>query len=303
MTRHTPGDPTVVHHMAALDGHNNPPNSLAAIRACLQAGAAWIEVDINALAEDDYLLVHEPNLEEETSGHGRVAECTPAQALTLTLRQPGAGGAVPVALLSQVVSCFLSTPGKARLQLDFKNTRPFPNDEPLKRLVRLIEPLGERVLVSSGADWQLRKLRRLAPWLALGFDVMSYIHWAPPDATPREEPPYRIGAYGYYDDQPLAGLPGWSSQDYLRDRCESLARLVPGVSILYLDYHLIAQSLEDGFNWADCLHELDIRLDAWTMDVTSPIATHLAPRLLSAGVDLFTSNTPLALAKNIGIPG
>ncbi|HVO43028.1 MAG TPA: hypothetical protein VMT34_10410 [Aggregatilineales bacterium] len=39
---------------------------------------------------------------------------------------------------------------------------PFPSDEPLHRLVDLIAPLGRRVQVSTGADWQLRKLRTMA---------------------------------------------------------------------------------------------------------------------------------------------
>ena len=40
--------PEIIHHMAALDGVVFPPNSLEAIRASLNAGAACIEVDITA---------------------------------------------------------------------------------------------------------------------------------------------------------------------------------------------------------------------------------------------------------------
>ena len=60
--------PTIVHHMAALDDHSSPPNSLEAIQTNLQAGTGFIEVDINALSQGDYLLVHENALEAETSG-------------------------------------------------------------------------------------------------------------------------------------------------------------------------------------------------------------------------------------------
>ncbi len=42
--------PLIVHHMAALDDLPAPQNSLEAIAACLDAGAAVIEVDITALA-------------------------------------------------------------------------------------------------------------------------------------------------------------------------------------------------------------------------------------------------------------
>jgi glycerophosphoryl diester phosphodiesterase len=184
------------------------------------------------------------------------------------------------------------------LQLDYKNVIPFADPEPLQRLVDLIQPLGDRVIVTSGADWQLRKLRKLAPWLMLGFDVMGYIGWKPPEESrdPRELPK-ALGAYGYYDDHILASKRYVPTADYLRDRCESLASLVPDVSAFYLEYPLIAQSLKDGFNWAEALHEHGIKLDAWTMDVTNLVAVQDLPPLLAAGVDLFTTNTPLALAQ------
>ncbi len=193
---------------------------------------------------------------------------------------------------------FQNSRAHTRLQLDFKNVIPLPNDEPLHRLIKLIEPLGERVIVSSGADWQLRKLRKIAPRLMLGFDAMWYIDWQPERKTrdPRTFPKRR-GAYGYYDDHMLATERHWTVAEYLQDRCESLMALVPDVSAFYLEYPLIAQSLEDGFNWAESLHARGIKLDAWTLDVTNPIAVENAAKLLQAGVDMFTTNTPRALAR------
>jgi glycerophosphoryl diester phosphodiesterase len=295
--------PAVVNHMGALDGQQAPPNSLEAVAASLAAGAAIIEVDINALAGDDYLLVHDLDLDAETSGTGPVAGCTVAQVRTLRIRHDGHVTPYAVPILSDVVRLFQTCPGRAKLQLDFKNVYPFPDDEPLQRLCRLIEPIADRVLVSSGADWQLRRLRKLAPWLMLGFDVMYYIDWAPA-ATERDpnDVPRAKGAYGYYDDHFLAASRMWhSTADYLRDRCENLLRAVPDVSVLYLRYTLIAQSLADGFNWAECCHTHGAQLDAWTMDVTNPDAVQCVSLLEQARVDMFTSNTPRALAWLLGV--
>jgi glycerophosphoryl diester phosphodiesterase len=147
--------------MAALDQINAPQNSLEAITASLEAGAAIIEVDITALSGSDYLLVHDPLLESETSGSGPVGKCSAADSRLLTIKKHGAITSYPVPLLSEVVPLMVNS--TARLQLDFKNDRPLDSDEPLHRLVNLIAPLGERVLVSTGADWQLRRLRRIAP--------------------------------------------------------------------------------------------------------------------------------------------
>ena len=288
--------PAIVHHMGALDGQTNPPNSLEAIRASLAASAAVIEVDINALAKDDYLLVHDEMLEEETNGKGAVMDCAVETARRLLIHLKGKATSFSVPLLSDVVGVFIRDPGTTQLKLDFKNLIPFQEDEPLRRLIRLIEPIRERVIVSTGADWQLRKMRKMAPWLRLGFDIMLYIAWEPVNATrdPREFPK-ALGAYGYYDDHILATRAAMPIADYLQDRYESLLSQVEDISVFYLDYKMIAQSLVDGFNWADALHARGIQLDSWTMDVSNPDAVQKALPLLRAGVDLFTSNTPLAL--------
>jgi len=276
--------------MAALDGQAFPPNSLEAINASLAAGADVIEVDITALAERDYLLVHDLTLESETTGSGKVGECTVTQARELFYK----GSIYRVPLLSDVVTASQGHGGSTRLQLDYKNEMPFADDEPFERLVRLIEPLGSRVIVSTVADWQLRKLRKLAGWLDLGFDIHFYIVWETGSRDPNEYPKH-LGAYGYYDDHPLATERSWPTAAYLADRCAALIGLVPGVSTFYINHQFLAQSLDDGFNWAAALHESGILCDAWTMDVGNPAAEANIPRLLEAGIDLFTTNTPSAL--------
>lgn len=289
--------PIIVHHMGALDKQAAPPNSLEAIRASLDAGAAFIEVDITALADADYLLIHDEWLESETTGQGAVGALSAADAKALCYKVQGLSTPYHVPTLSEVVALFLSHKSSTRLQLDFKNMIPFTSDEPLTRLIKLIYPLGGRVIVSTGADWQLRKLRRLAPWLELGLDIHFYIDWREPgeSADPRMYT-RQLGAYGYWDDHPIAATRFWSTADYLTDRCGMLIGLVPNVSTFYISHTLLAQSLSDGFNWAQMLHAANIKLDAWTLDVGNPAAEANAVQLCAAGVDQFTTNTPLALA-------
>jgi glycerophosphoryl diester phosphodiesterase len=289
--------PIIVHHKAALSGQY-PPNSLDGIRACLEAGAAFIEIDIMAMADSDYLLVHDETLEAETTGAGSVGQCSLADSDNLFIKNAdGSASTCHVPRLSQVVQLLLDYPNRSRLQLDYKNVIPFSDLEPLHRLVHLIEPLGDRVLVSSNADWQLRRLRRLANWLELGFDIQFYIDWRiPGEAVDPRVPPYRQGAYGYWDDHPLAVQRFWPTVDYLAERCDTLITLLPGVTTFYVDHRLLVQSLDDGFNWAEALHSAGLKLDAWTLDTDDSTAVANARRLLSAAVDQFTTNTPLELA-------
>jgi glycerophosphoryl diester phosphodiesterase len=287
--------PLIVHHKAALDGQPYPPNSLEAIRASLEAGAACIEIDVTALASGDYLLIHDSVLEHETSGAGEVAATTVERSRGLTIRtRDGVLTPYRVPLLSEVVALFEQYSGDTRLQIDFKNVLPMADGEPVWRFVSLIEPLGDRVIASSGADWQLRRMRTRAPWLDVGFDIGFYLDYRTEPGDP-SQPPYTLGAYGYHDDHLLASARLVPTPDYLAERCEILCRTLPEASTWYVDYRLILRALDDGFDMAAWLHHEGIRLDAWTLDVGKVPDADLL-RLRDAQIDQFTSNTPLALA-------
>ncbi|MBA3870309.1 MAG: hypothetical protein H0X30_14285 [Anaerolineae bacterium] len=290
----------IVHHMAALDQSQNPPNSLKAVQASLEVQAAVIEVDLTPLKADDFLLVHDPELESETSGQGKVNDSMPEQTKAYRIKHHDTITEHPPALLSEVVAAFLAASGPTRLQLDYKWVYPSTNDEPLHRLVHLIEPLAKQVIVSTGADWHLRKLQQYAPWLDIGFDIGFYLDWRDPSwKEDPDNPPYQRGAYGYHDDHILAHAQIIPAADYLAERCEQLLCLVPTARVWYVSHHLLVRCLNDGFNMAEWLHNHNVKLDAWTLDVDKPIALANAIRLRDAGVDLFTTNTPNALAAHL----
>jgi glycerophosphoryl diester phosphodiesterase len=268
-------------------------SAVEAIQACLGSNASFIEIDVTALADEDYLLVHDPILETETTGSGSVESCTAAQARTLCYKSDGQ---YSVPLLSDVVKAFLDSATTTRLQIDFKNMIPFDHDEPMQRLVNLLKPLDQRVIVSTGADWQLRKLRKLAPWLDLGLDIHFYIDWYPAhvERNPEEYPKNRSAYTGYWDDHPIATQRHWTTAEYLEDRCQMLMGLVPKASTYYISHSFLLQSLDDGFNWAEALHARGIRLDAWTVDIGKNTTEDSIRRLVASGVDQFTTNTPRA---------
>ena len=103
----------IVHHMAAIDQSPNPPNSLAAVQASLQAQAAVIEVDLTPLDGNDFLLVHDPVLESETSGVGNVNQCTPQHAKTYRIKYRDTITDHPPALLSEVIALIAKEGGFA----------------------------------------------------------------------------------------------------------------------------------------------------------------------------------------------
>jgi glycerophosphoryl diester phosphodiesterase len=286
--------PAVVYHKAMHDDGAHPPNSLAAIAAALDDGAAWIEIDVLPLAYDDYMLVHDFDLASETTGSGFTTAATPEAVRGLHIVHDGHITDHRPPLLSDVVALMASHPGTARLQIDYKFVFPTQDDEPLARLARLIAPLGQRALVSTGADWHLTRLHALGGDFDLGFDIGFYLD-ARPEAVDPRLPPHRLGAYGYHDDHPLAAQRMVTTARYLELRCEALHAAVPFARVWYVSHRLITRCLEDGFNMAAWLKARDVLLDAWTIDAGTPGAAHV-PTLADAGVSLFTSNTPRAIA-------
>ena len=291
--------PVLIHH-AANRGRRFPPSSLAGLSACLAAHAQIVEVDIQALADGDYALLHDATLESSTTGHGPVGARTAEEVRGLRLVWHGRPVDQPVATLSQVVALLQGEPWPVELQLDLKF---FPTalltEDRLRSLVRLVEPLGSRVRISSPADWSLRRLHALAPGLNLGYDPLAYLDLRQPKEE-EDEPPYRTGAYGYRDDHPLAAVRWGPPADYLAERAEALWLQVPFAGVWYIRGSVLARGLDEGFDWIAFLHGRGALVDAWTLDVDRPGCLEVARRLVAAGVDRITTNDPPALAEALG---
>jgi glycerophosphoryl diester phosphodiesterase len=296
----------LVHH-AANRGHDFPPGSLSALRTCLEAGAPIVEIDISPLAATaDFALVHDGRLEMQTEGQGPVLEATPEQVARLHYEWPeGQMSSEPVGLLSQAVALVGRHPELHELQLDLKPHSPLDAAD-AARLLALIAPIRRQARVTSGADWELRELRRQDAGLALGFDPLLYFDLDDDEEDGEEERlPYRVGAYGYRDDHPLAGRRWGTPAAYLVARAEALLAQAPAGGYWYVRGTCLERALADGFDWIAYLHGHDILVDAWTLDPSRPGDLALARGLVARGVDRITTNEAprMAAALGEGTPG
>jgi glycerophosphoryl diester phosphodiesterase len=292
-------DLLLIHHMANRD-HEHPPGTLPALRACLEAGARAIEIDISLLADNQFALLHGPLLEHETTGSGPIRAHTTEQVRKLRHLHQGKVTTVAVGLLSEAIELLQQYPGSVELQLDLKPD-VYSADDVLSRLVTSLRPVKDRVRVTSPSDWALRRLRALDPDLPLGFDPLLYLE---ADLGKNREPgipPFRHGAYGYWDDHPLASRRWGSAAEYLTARAEALYAQVPVGMIWYIHAWLLGKALDDGFDWIAYLHAHDTQVDAWTLDAQSPEHVVLAQRLIAQGVDRITTNNAPALAPVLGV--
>lgn len=288
--------PLLIHHAANRE-HAHPAGSLAALEACLTAGALAVELDILPLADGAWALLHDDDLAKGTDGQGLATALSGAEARHLHYRQRGRRQDEPVGLLAEAIAQAAASATLQELQLDLK---PFgrPTVETLRGLAEAVRPLGERVRITSGADWALRLLQRLDPGLALGFDPLLYVD-LPRGAGEDEEPPFRLGAYGLRDDHPLAMERWGETADYLALRLEALLRQAPG-AVWYVDAELLAWCLDQGCDWIALLHAEGCEVDAWTLDPDRAERLALARRLLSCGIDRITTNQAPQLAALLG---
>jgi glycerophosphoryl diester phosphodiesterase len=255
---------------------------------CLRASATRIEIDVHSMADGEYLVCHANRLEEATTSRGAVGRLTRHEALELR-RNDDAGSRPP--LLSEVIA--LAQHYEAELQLDLKDWRPLTPHR-IDALVALVAPLGERVLVSSGQDWNLRAIARRAPRLRLGFDPNHYFASGDPRETPL---PTRLGAHGYRDDHPLAIGRAQPLADYLRERIDVMAAQCPFAAEWFINYRLLLQAEADGVPMAELLHERGVAVNAWTLDYDGEASLGKLRRLAATGIDRITTNTARQLVE------
>lgn len=281
------------YHRLLSGSQQHAPNSLSALAEVLD-GARVIEFDIQPLADGDFVMLHDPVLEHETTGTGRVEAATRAAVKALRLR----GTEEPPALLSEAVNVLRSVRRPLKVQVDFKPVLPVDGGM-VERVLKALAPLRANphlnVVVGCLADWNLRAFRRTDPTLRLGFDPALYLDAPVPDSPGL---PVRLNAYGYMDDHPLGFRRVMDVRDYLLDRIEALLGLVPGAVEVYLRKEFVLQAVRDGFNPMEHVKRVaeGVLVDVWTVNLP-PTGTEELFQLLELGVDQITTDTALELAQ------
>ncbi|MGH2499822.1 MAG: hypothetical protein ACRDF0_07020 [Candidatus Limnocylindria bacterium] len=183
--------------------------------------------------------------------------------------------------------------GPTLLELDAKDDAPWPWPV-VERLARLVAPISDRIVVTSPADWNIRRLQYVDAGLRVGFDPQYYLDW---ERRPERLGPPR-GAYGYLDAHPLARRRRLPVAEYMRERLHALAHFVPGASEIHLRLALLERLLAAGLPDAVAVfHRAGLLVDVWTLDAGSARWRERLERAVNAGVDIVTTNTPRALAE------
>lgn len=288
---------TLIHH-AANCGHHEPPGSLSALKACLARGAAVIEIDVLPLADGSFALLHDADLSVETNGTGSAPQMRRDEVKSLRYRVNDTITGEKVGFLEQAIELLIAHPDTRRLQLDLKPFTPLTK-EVFQGFLALIDPVLDRIQVTSGADWAIRGLAERAPHLSLGFDPLLYLDLVDDEPRPAQIPPFRVGAYGLRDDHPLSAYQWGTLGDYLAARAAALLNQAPVGCEWFIRAQLLKLALDAGFDWIDFLHQHGSRVDAWTIDVSYPEQIQLAHFLVDHGLDALTTDAPAELAAQL----
>jgi glycerophosphoryl diester phosphodiesterase len=288
------------HGSVALKVHScrwsnrHPANSLEAIDECLAAGVERAEFDLLMLGDDDFVLLHDDSLQRADGTAIASRAIRRANLLAGAVLDPE-GRRPP--LLSEAVALLRSGPAGTIFELDAKDDCPWPWAR-VEELARSLDSVLDRVVLAGCNDENLRRMARVAPDVALGFDPLFHFDWlAPGEVDPFAPPP---GGYGYRDADPSARQATMPLGDYLRSRLASVLDLVPSIREVHLRLQTFERLLVDDIPVVAMVHERGLLLDVWTLDRGTPNWRQRFDRAVAAGVDMVTTNTAPAIIAEVG---
>lgn len=262
-------------------------NSPLAVAECASERVLRTEIDVRALRDGEFVVLHDDRFDRVTDASGPVREATAVEATRPLFND----GSHPL-LFSEAIELIAASDYPKWIELDLKDLAPYSSAQ-AEALARAVQPLKERGHFSTPADWNLRRLLAVDPTLLVSLNPHCYI-----DTEMDEEVRLPLGAYGYRDAHPLARERIVPTADYLRDRFGGIMRLVPGVIEAHVRVGMFERMLDDGVvDVAEIFHSLGLKLDVWTLDADTPRWRERLARVVAAGADIVTTNTAIAFAR------
>lgn len=144
-----------------------PENTLPALQAAVEAGARWLEFDVQLSADRVPVLLHDTTLERTAGLAGSVFELTARQLSAIAVGEPARFGArfadVTIPTLAEFVAWFATQPQvQAFVEVKTESIQRFGAETVIAAVMRALEAARERCVLISYDDAFLSAARQAA---------------------------------------------------------------------------------------------------------------------------------------------
>lgn len=230
---------------------------------------ASVEVDLVIHADHGCAVLHNFELDKETTGSGQVRRTSAETLRSLNLRDND-GKVLPDKVMLLEDLCALLVRQKpeqgALLQLDFKEDLAALDERTIANFADSVGPIADHFILSGGDIGAVRALSRAVPALRTGYDPCYGESLA------------RLQATGDF-----AGFIG------------EAVEAAPQADMIYLAFELVLAAQDVGFDIVAPIHAAGKTIDAWTIRQVTPTSLAQVERLLALKVDQITTDDPEGL--------
>lgn len=231
---------------------------------------ASVEVDLVRHGDGGFAVLHDFNLEHDTTGAGRVADASAETLRGLNLRD-AEGQPTPhrLMLLEDLAALLAAGEGispDAVLQLDLKEDAPAIDPGLVAGFAASVTPVAHHFILSGGHPAAIGLLADAVPALPMGYD------------------PCHEGAI----ERLMA------TRDFTGFVADAVAAF-PRARMIYLEYRLVLGAFDEGFDIVAAFHGAGKTIDAYTLNFATAETAALADRLLALKVDQITTDDPVGL--------
>ncbi|MBX5000208.1 glycerophosphodiester phosphodiesterase [Rhizobium lentis] len=204
------------------------------------AAGASMELDLRVRADGGFVVLHDKELEGETTGYGPIAKKSGSDLRDIRMKE----GARPLILSEDLAGMMQATHPAALLQFDMKDDYEAIGASGIEHLAEHFRDIAASVIVSGGCLDLVMAVKEKLPHLLRGIDPTDKL-------------------YG------IREASGWKAAE-TELRADLRGPTEPDT--VYLHWPLILAAAKDGFDMIALCRDEGKRVDAWTFTLKDPEA-------------------------------
>jgi glycerophosphoryl diester phosphodiesterase len=218
---------------------SDPEFGAAVLAEGFRLGAS-MELDLQVRADGGFVVLHDDDLDRETSGHGPIRAQTGPDLARLRLRSQDR----PPILSEELADLISAAHSGALLQFDMKNDLAQVGASGIAHLAALFGDVRNSLIVSGGSEPLIAALADAMPGLKAGLD-------------PTDE------LLALWPEEGLAGV---------ERRLMQCLRHPVRPEMVYLNWEMLVEAADLGLDMVALAHAEGVKVDAWTHGVKDPEA-------------------------------